>query len=51
MGRERVGLRIETEIDRTEYGVSWNAPNQGGGNYLGDDVKLIAELALIRQEA
>jgi polyisoprenoid-binding protein YceI len=51
MGRERVGLRIETEIDRTEYGVNWNAPNQGGGNYLGDDVKLIAELALVKQEA
>ena len=50
-GRERVGLRLEATIDRNEYGVSWNAPNQGGGNYLGDDVKLIAELALVRQEA
>ena len=37
-------------VDRTAYGVSWNAPNQGGGDYLGTDVKLIAELALVRQE-
>ena len=37
-------------VDRTVYGVSWNAPNQGGGDYLGNDVKLIAELALVRQE-
>ena len=52
MGRERLGLRLETSIDRTEYGVSWNAPNQtGGGDYVANDVKLIAELALIRQEA
>jgi polyisoprenoid-binding protein YceI len=52
MGRVRVGLRLETEIDRNEYGVSWNAPNQsGGGNYLADDVKLIAELALVQQDA
>ena len=50
-GRERVGLRLEATIDRNAYGVSWNAPNQGGGNYLGDDVKLIAELAFVRQEA
>ena len=50
-GRVRVGLRLEATIDRNAYGVSWNAPNQGGGNYLGDDVKLIAELALVRQEA
>jgi polyisoprenoid-binding protein YceI len=51
MGRVRVGLRLATSIDRTAYGVSWNAPNQtGGGNYLADDVKLIAELALVQQQ-
>jgi polyisoprenoid-binding protein YceI len=49
-GRERLGLRLESSIDRNEYGVSWNAPNQSGGNYLADDVKLVAELALVRQE-
>jgi polyisoprenoid-binding protein YceI len=49
-GRERIGIRLEATVDRTAFGVSWNAPNQGGGNYLGDDVKLTAELALIRQE-
>jgi polyisoprenoid-binding protein YceI len=50
-GRERLGLRLEGTIDRTEFGVSWNAPNQGGGDYLGTDVRLLAELALVRQEA
>jgi polyisoprenoid-binding protein YceI len=50
-GRERVGLRLETTIDRNDFGVSWNAPNQGGGNYLGDDVKLVAELAFVKAEA
>ena len=49
-GRERLGLRLETSIDRTEYGVSWNAPNQSGGDYLANEVKLIAELALLRAE-
>ncbi len=52
MGRERLGLRLETTIDRTEFGVSWNAPNQtGGGDYVANDVKLIVELALVRAEA
>lgn len=50
-GRERLGLRLETTIDRNAYGISWNAPNQSGGNYLGDDVKLIAELAFVKAEA
>ena len=49
-GRERLGLRLEATIDRNDYGVSWNAPNQSGGNYLADDVALVAELALVRQE-
>ena len=49
-GRERLGLRLQATIDRNEYGVSWNAPNQSGGNYLADDVALFAELALVRQE-
>jgi polyisoprenoid-binding protein YceI len=50
-GRERLGLRLESQVDRTRYGVSWNAPNQGGGDYLGTDVKLIAELAFVKAEA
>ena len=49
-GRERLGLRLETTFDRTQFGVSWNAPNQGGGDYLGNDVKVVAELALVKQE-
>ena len=50
-GRERIGLALETEIDRTKYGVSWNAPNQSGGDYLANHVKLIAELAFVKAEA
>ena len=28
--------------------MNWNAPNQGGGNYLGDDVTIKADLALVK---
>jgi polyisoprenoid-binding protein YceI len=49
-GRERIGLRLESEIDRTQYGVSWNAPNQSGGDYLANTVKLVAELAFVKAE-
>ncbi len=48
-GRERLGLTLETAIDRNEYGISWNAPNQSGGNYLGDEVTLKADLTFVRQ--
>jgi polyisoprenoid-binding protein YceI len=48
-GRERLGLTLETAIDRTDFGVAWNAPNQSGGNYLGDEVTLKADLTFVRQ--
>ena len=48
-GRERLGITLESSIDRNAYGVSWNAPNQSGGNYLADDVRLVAELAFVKQ--
>jgi polyisoprenoid-binding protein YceI len=50
-GRERIGLSVEATIDRTEFGITWNAPNQSGGDYLANDVKLISRLAFVRQEA
>jgi polyisoprenoid-binding protein YceI len=49
-GRERVGIALEATVDRNAFGVSWNAPNQGGGNYLGDDVTIKADLALVKAE-
>jgi polyisoprenoid-binding protein YceI len=48
-GRERVGIKLEASVDRNEFGVSWNAPNQGDGNYLGDDVTIKADVALVKQ--
>jgi polyisoprenoid-binding protein YceI len=49
-GRERIGIGVEAAIDRTDFGITWNAPNQSGGDYLGNEVKLIARLAFVRQE-
>jgi polyisoprenoid-binding protein YceI len=48
-GNEKLGLSLETAIDRNEFGVAWNAPNQSGGNYLGDEVTLKADLTFVRQ--
>jgi polyisoprenoid-binding protein YceI len=38
-------------IDRTRYGLNWNAPLPKGGVALADDVKLTVELELAREEA
>jgi polyisoprenoid-binding protein YceI len=48
-GNERVGLTLSTTVDRTAFGVSWNAELPGGGQALGDDVTILAELYFVRQ--
>ena len=42
----RLGLELETVIDRTAFGLNWNAPLPTGGFAVGTDVKLHAELEL-----
>jgi len=46
-GSSRLGLELETVIDRTAYGLDWNAPLPTGGFAVGNDVKLKAELELV----
>jgi polyisoprenoid-binding protein YceI len=49
-GSSRIGLELETVIDRTAYGLDWNAPLPTGGFAVGNDVKLKAELELVLAE-
>jgi polyisoprenoid-binding protein YceI len=44
MGNTRLGFTLETTIDRTDYGVSWNADLPSGGKALSDEVALHVEL-------
>ena len=48
-GNERIGLDLETTINRHDFGVSWNADLPGGGTILADDVTVQARLALTQQ--
>jgi polyisoprenoid-binding protein YceI len=41
-----LGLTIETVIDRTKYGLEWNAPLPKGGFALANEVSLLVELEL-----
>src|SRR5437868_9097223 len=37
-GNERYGLSLLTTVDRTQFGITWNAPMPDGSNALADDV-------------
>ena len=47
-GNERIGLELETTVDRTAFGLEWNAPLPGGGFLLPNDVVLKATFAATR---
>jgi polyisoprenoid-binding protein YceI len=47
-GAERVGIELETVVDRTAFGLRWNAPLPKGGNVLANDVKLTVSLELVK---
>ena len=47
-GGERVGIELEGTIDRTKFGLEWNAPLPAGGFLLPDKVTLRATLAAVR---
>jgi len=45
-GAVKIGVTLETVIDRTQFGLEWNAPLPKGGFALANDVKLTVELEL-----
>jgi polyisoprenoid-binding protein YceI len=47
----KVGITLETTVDRTTFGLNWNAPLPKGGVAVADDVKLTVELELAREDA
>jgi polyisoprenoid-binding protein YceI len=48
-GNEKLSVKLDTTIDRTEFGVNWNVPLPDGKPALADDVKLSAELFFVKE--
>jgi polyisoprenoid-binding protein YceI len=48
-GRERISLKLDTSVDRTDFGVNWNVPLPDGKPALADEVKLAAELFFVKE--
>ncbi|HEX7291331.1 MAG TPA: YceI family protein [Conexibacter sp.] len=46
-GTRKGGLTLTATVDRTAYGLAWNADLPTGGKALADDVELTVELTLI----
>jgi polyisoprenoid-binding protein YceI len=50
-GKNRVGLSLETTVDRTAFDINWNMPLPNGEPALANEVTLKADLTLVSQDA
>ncbi len=50
-GNTRVALNATTTVNRTDYGVKWNAKMDSGGMVVGDDVNINIDLEMTKKEA
>jgi polyisoprenoid-binding protein YceI len=47
----KIGIDLATTVDRTKFGLNWNAPLPGGQRMLEDDVTLTVHLELVQKDA
>jgi len=50
MGGTRAGYEISTTLNRQDFEVSWNRSLDQGGVVLGDDVEVMINLEVVKQE-
>jgi polyisoprenoid-binding protein YceI len=50
-GQQRIALSATTRIDREDFGITFNAPVEGGGFLIGKTVEIEIEIEAIRQSS
>lgn len=48
-GNTRAGFEGTTTISRKDFGLTWNAPLEMGGWLVSDDIKIVLDIAAIKQ--
>ncbi len=48
-GQTKAGFTIKGKISRKEYGLMWNAVTEAGSVVVSDDVRIDAEIQLVKQ--
>lgn len=48
-GNVKAGFEVNGAINRKDFGVNWNATTEAGGLLVGEEVKLIGNIQLLRQ--
>lgn len=49
-GQTKAGFTISGRISRKEFGLTWNAVTEAGSIVVSDEVKILADVQLVRQQ-
>lgn len=49
-GQTKAGFEVEGKINRKEFGLVWNAMTEAGQVVVSDEIRILSEIQLIRQE-
>ena len=49
-GNEKAGFSISGKINRKDWGLTWNAALEAGGVLVGEDIKIIIDVELLKQK-
>ena len=47
-GNTKAGFEITGKIKRSDFGLTWNAPTEAGGVLVSDEVRLLANVQLLK---
>jgi polyisoprenoid-binding protein YceI len=47
-GNERIGVKLATTVDRTDFGLNWNLPLPTGQPALSNDVTIVGDLYFVK---
>ena len=48
-GNVKAGFEVTGKINRKDFGLTWNAPTEAGGVLVSEEVKLIANVQLLKK--
>lgn len=48
-GNTKIAATVDGKINRKEFGLTWNAALETGGVLVGEDIRLVAEVQLVKQ--
>ncbi len=49
-GQTKAGFTVTGKISRKDFGLTWNAVTQAGNIVVGDEIKINAEIQLVKQQ-